>query len=178
MEPTLKKRTLTIEGFEDGQLRVTVEGPPFIANGHDLSSRTIRARRLTDFAPADGERPEKYSSAHCTEHNSESGCHGMCHHPGCEAPAEFFMRWKAKDGHEDCVPVCKWHARDAATNIGMVVLNALQFGATDDLRFWVDEDVLPDGQPRCSCRYDAANEWGEVDSARCTIDLCIKNAII
>ena len=82
----MNKRTITIEDLADGRVRVTVDGPQFVANGVNLSTRTIGVHQLADFAP-DSQDLKTYASAHCTAgdnwHSSKSGCDGTCHDPGC-----------------------------------------------------------------------------------------------
>jgi hypothetical protein len=167
----MDKKTITIEELTDGRVRVTVDGPQFITDtGRDLSTHTIGVRRLADFAPG-GQDPKAYAAAHCTAgkywHGS-SGCDGTCHDPNCGNPADFFVHWKTEDGREQCEPFCRWHASTTTSLVGETVLNALQYGVTDDLRFWTGENVLPGGELRCDVRYKDVDPYGDLEWARCT----------
>ena len=139
---------------------------------HNLSSRDITPHWQSDFVPAEGQAREEYASQHCTEeahwHGPKGTCDGLCHELNCGEAADFFVHWKAEDGRERCVPFCKWHTHFTADLVGAAVLNALQFGVTDDLRFWREEDTLPDGRRRCDRIYRAIDEWGDSEKARCT----------
>jgi len=167
----MNKKMITIEELADGRVRVTVDGPQFVANGVNLSTHTIGVCRLADFAP-DGQDLKTYASAHCTAgdnwHSSKSGCDGTCHDPGCGKSADFSVHWKTEDGREQCEPFCKWHASATTSLVGETVLNALCYGVTDDLRFWTGEDVLPSGELRCDVRYKAVDPCGDLGWARCT----------
>ena len=166
----MNKKMITIEELADGRVRVTVDGPQFVANGVNLSTHTIGVCRLADFAP-DGQDLKTYASAHCTAgdnwHSSKSGCDGTCHDPGCGKSADFSVHWKTEDGREQCEPFCKWHASATTSLVGETVLNALCYGVTDDLRFWTGEDVLPSGELRCDLRYKAVDPYGDLEWARC-----------
>ena len=67
----MNKKMITIEELADGRVRVTVDGPQFVANGVNLSTHTIGVHQLADFAP-DGQDLKTYASAHCTAGNPDS----------------------------------------------------------------------------------------------------------
>jgi hypothetical protein len=167
----MKKTTITIEERENGKLRITVDGPPFIVNNHNLSSRDITPRTRSDFRPAEGQSRREYSSQYCTadeERHDYKPCEGTCHDLNCDELADFLVHWKGDDRQERCVPFCKWHAESTAELVGETVLMALRYGVTEDLRFWPHLDVLPSGDPRCDHRYKAVDTYGDLEWARCT----------
>jgi hypothetical protein len=170
-------KKIIIEGLQSGVVRISVEGPPYLATGGDdrtfnLSARDIAETWLSDFAPDAEEDRTAYSTGHCTwpesMHGTSKQCNGLCHWNNCSDVAVFFHRSKRSDGSEQCIPVCKWHGREMSYYIGQVVLRVLNFGVVEDLPFWKEQDPLPSGQPRCDYIYYDIDEWDCSSKARCT----------
>jgi hypothetical protein len=170
------KRTIVVEDIENGAVRITVAGPPYlITTGADstrnMSTRDIAEVWLSDFAHK-GEDRAAYSAKHCTDtgvlHGPE-GCDGTCHELNCSKPADFLEHWKTDDGQERCLPFCKWHSHDMNHCVGRAVLWALDYGVVDDLRFWKEQDPLPGGRPRCDHCYYAIDPSGDSERARCAV---------
>ena len=156
----LKKTKITIEGLDHGKVHVSVDGVPYL----------VSESWLTNFNPGADEDRGAYSSEQCTDADvlhPNGACDTACHGFDCIEPAVFFQHWRTPDGAEHCMPVCKFHGRDMASYVGQAVLFALDYGVTRDLRFWTCGDPLPNGRPRCDCRYSAADEHG-LQRARCT----------
>jgi hypothetical protein len=177
------KRTITVEDVDNGAVRITVAGPPYmVATGaestRNISTRDIAEVWLSNFAPDKREDRATYSAEHCTDtgslHNRSTECDGLCHDLNCSEPADFFQHWKSSDGQERCIPLCKWHSRDMTHYVGRAVLWALNYGVVEDLRFWTQEDPLPIGLPRCDSHYYAIDSWGDSERARCTNEATTK----
>ncbi len=171
------KRTITVEELDNGVVRITVAGPPYLVttgvdNTLDLSAHDIAEVWLSDFAPDEGEDRASYSAKHCTDtgsrHSQSTECDGLCHDPNCLEPADFFHHRRSSNGEERCVSVCKWHSHDMSHYVGRAVLWALDYGVVEDLRFWTNQDPLPGGLARCDSRYHAIDSWGDSEWARCT----------
>jgi hypothetical protein len=170
------KKTLTIEDIQHGGVRITIAGEPRMVNvgaGRtlDLSACEVANCWLSNFAPGEGEDRITYAVRHCTDtgflHDPSTGCDGLCHHFNCLEPADFFQHCMSSDGKELRIPICKVHGQDLGSRVGRVILRALVYGTLDDLRFWVQLDPLPDGQPRCDFRFREVDEWGKLQEARC-----------
>jgi hypothetical protein len=177
------KQTITVEEIENGAVRITVAGPPYMVTTgaertSNLSTHDISEVWLSDFAPDKGEDRATYSAEYCTDtgslHSRSTECDGLCHDLNCSEPADFFQHWKSSNGEERCIPLCKWHSRDLTHYVGRAVLWALNYGVVEDLRFWTQEDPLPVGPPRCDFHYYAVDSWGDSERARCTEEATTK----
>jgi hypothetical protein len=168
------KTKIVIEALDNGKVRIAVDGRPYLVQNGDgqenLSVVEISEIWLTEFNPGANDDRGAYSSQQCTEANfwhPNACCDATCHDFNCAEPAAFFHHWRTPDTAEHCMPVCKYHGREMAFYVGRTVLLALDYGIPQDLRFWTDEDPLPDGRPRCDRRYRAADDYG-LTRARCT----------
>jgi hypothetical protein len=177
-----KRRTIVLEQVENG-VRITVEEPPYLVKTgtertRNLSTLDITELCLSDFTPDKGEDRAVYSTKWCTDtgslHGSSAVCDGLCHDLECFEPAAFFHHWKGIDGKERCIPLCKWHAHDLNYYVGRAVLWALKYGVVEDLRFWIMQDPLPGGLPRCDYGYYAVDSDGDSEKARCTNEATTK----
>jgi hypothetical protein len=170
------KRTIIVEDIENGGVRITVAGTPYLTGTssdrtHNMSTRDINQAFLSDFAPDQGEDRAAYSARHCTDTGNlhgPSGCDGMCHDFNCSRPADFFEHWKSGDAQERCIPFCKWHSEHMYYRFGRAVLWALAYGVVEELPFWTEQDPLPGGLPRCDSHYRAVDSDGDSGWARCT----------
>lgn len=169
------KRTIVIEDLDNGAVRVTVAGPPYIVAGVDgeqnLSTCDIAECWLMRFTPGDGEDRATYAAKWCTWCTVMHGtdCDGGCHEVNCDAPADFFVCWVGCDGEERRIPSCRWHSCDTIYRLGRAVFWALNYGVTEDLRFRRNEDRLPGGVPRCDGQFGAYDQSGDFEDARCTL---------
>jgi hypothetical protein len=170
------RRTITVEDIENG-VRIAVEGvqylvPTGVEGTRDLAIHEVRGVWLSNFAPDKDEDRAAYSAKHCTDtgslHGSSTACDGLCHDLECFEPADFFHHWKGEDGKEGCIPMCKLHGHGMSYYVGKAVLWALEYGVVEDLRFWIMQDPLPGGLPRCDYGYHAVDSDGDSEKARCT----------
>jgi hypothetical protein len=153
-----RKKTIIINHLDNRALDVQLADAhrPIPASA-DPTRKVLRREtceiRLSQFAN-EGEDRASYSARLCTDKaHGPGGCDGICHEPKCSKPADFFEHWRAEDGRECCVPLCKSHIRNMNSLQRRAVLWALNDGVVDYLCFMTDLDPLPNGLPRCGSGY-------------------------